>query len=213
MMSPTTLIFDLDGTLIDSALVVADILNEMRVERGMSPLDIASYRLWSSLGGTTLVGNALGIDPAQAADRVVEFRRRYHLRPTPAESLFPTTRQTLTALAAKGYTMAICSNKPASLCAKVLRETDLADYFDVVIGGDTLPRSKPDPAPLQHALAELGVPSDAALMIGDSSVDQRTAAAANVRFVFFTPGYDDGVDRKQAFRTIDQLSELETVLV
>lgn len=213
MMPPTTLIFDLDGTLIDSALVVADILNEMRTECGMPPLGIASYRLWSSLGGTTLVGNALGIDPAQAVERVIEFRRRYHLRPTPAGSLFPTTRQTLTDLAAKGYTMAICSNKPASLCAKVLRETDLIDYFAVVVGGDTLSQSKPDPAPLRHALAELGVSPEDALMIGDSSVDQRTAVAANVPFVFFTPGYDDGVNRNQVFGTIDQLSELEAVLV
>ena len=111
-----------------------------------------------------------------------------------------------------GCLLAICSNKPQRLCHKVLGETGLIHFFGAIVGGDTFDKSKPDPKPLKHALSRLGKPFDAALMIGDSVVDQQTAMAAGVKFAFFSGGYDDGVDRLEADHVIDTLDELAQIV-
>ena len=132
--------------------------------------------------------------------------------PTPMESVFPGARELLEQLTDAGCVLAICSNKPQRLCHKLLDETGLIRFFETIVGGDTLDKSKPDPTPLTHALSRLGGETDTALMIGDSAVDQRTADAADVRFAFFTGGYDDGVDRAKAFRVFDALGEVASIL-
>lgn len=203
-----TLIFDLDGTLVDSVGVVGSILNAMRAEAGRAPLDQDFYRHWSSRGGVALVGRALEVGPDQALSQVDEFRRRYRERPTPDESVFPGAHSTLEQLSQRGVRLAICSNKPEHLCRKVLHETGLGRYFDAIIGGDTTPRGKPDPAPLLAAMAAIGAQPATTLMIGDSTVDQKTAAAAKVGFVFYSAGYDDGVDRDAAVASIAALPAL-----
>jgi len=207
-----TIAFDLDGTLIESASLVGDILNSMRLEKGLAPLGSDRYRVWSSRGGNYLVGHALEAGPEAVGALLDEFRRRYHERPTPMESVFPGARELLERLTDAGRRLAICSNKPQRLCHKLLDETGLIRFFGTIVGGDTLDKSKPDPTPLTYALSRLGGETDTALMIGDSAVDQRTADAANVRFAFFTGGYDDGVDRAKAFRVFDALGEVASIL-
>ena len=187
----TALLFDLDGTLIESASLVGDILNSMRLEKGLAPLGSDRYRVWSSRGGSYLVGHALEAGPESVGPLLDEFRRRYHELPTPMESVFPGARELLERLTDAGRLLAICSNKPQRLCHKLLDETGLIRFFGAIVGGDTLDKSKPDPTPLTYALSRLGGETDTALMIGDSAVDQRTADAAGVRFAFFTGGYDD----------------------
>ncbi|MGA8170393.1 MAG: HAD-IA family hydrolase [Methylocystis sp.] len=204
--------FDLDGTLVDSASLVGTILNSMRAEKGLAPLGADCYRIWSSRGGTHLVGNALEIAPEASSGLVEEFRRRYYELPTPADSVFPGAREMLAQLKEAGCLLAICSNKPQRLCHKVLGETGLIHFFGAIVGGDTFDKSKPDPKPLKHALSRLGKPFDAALMIGDSVVDQQTAMAAGVKFAFFSGGYDDGVDRLEADHVIDTLDELAQIV-
>ena len=203
--------FDLDGTLVDSASLVGSILNSMRLEKGLAPLGADCYRIWSSRGGTHLVGNALEIAPEASGGLVEEFRRRYYELPTPADSVFPGAREMLAQLKEAGCLLAICSNKPQRLCHKVLGETGLIHFFGAIVGGDTLDKAKPDPKPLRHALSGLGSPLVAALMVGDSVVDQQTAMAAGVKFAFFSGGYDDGVDRSRADHVIDTLGELAQV--
>ncbi len=207
-----TIAFDLDGTLIESASIVGDILNSMRRERGLAPLGSDRYRVWSSRGGNYLVGHALEAGPEAVGALLDEFRRRYHELPTPMESVFPGARELLEQLTDAGRRLAICSNKPQRLCHKLLDETGLIRFFGAIVGGDTLDKSKPDPTPLTHALSRLGGETDTALMIGDSAVDQRTADAAGVRFAFFTGGYDDGVDRAKAYRVFDALGEVASIL-
>jgi phosphoglycolate phosphatase len=207
-----TIAFDLDGTLIESASLVGEILNSMRLEKGLSPLTSDCYRVWSSRGGNYLVGHALEAGPEAAGVLLDEFRRRYHELPTPMESVFPGARELLERLTDAGRRLAICSNKPQRLCHKLLEETDLIRFFGTIVGGDTLDKSKPDPSPLTYALSRSGGEPETSLMIGDSAVDQQTADAANVRFAFFTGGYDDGVDRAKAFRVFDALSEVASIL-
>lgn len=205
-------IFDLDGTLVDSAPLIGAILNGMRAERGLAALPQESFRNLVSLGATELVGNAMGVESASADELVTEFRRRYAAAPTPPESLFDGVQDTLDALADRRIALAICSNKPEALCRKVLADTNLLRYFGVVVGGDTTEHSKPHKKPILEALVGVGAVADEGVLVGDSTVDQRGAAATGLRFVFFSGGYDDGVVRGDCFGIVEKSSQIEQLL-
>ncbi len=198
-------IFDLDGTLVDSAQAIAGVLNGMRAERGLDPLPLNHFRRQISRGVKELVSRTL---PNSAPGEMVpEFRRRYALSRTYASHLYPGVAETIAALRTDGWPLAVCSNKPETLCRKVLVDVGLDEAFTVVVGGDTAAAGKPDPAPLLHALAALGANAAECALVGDSTIDQRAATAGGVRFVFFTGGYDDGVDTRNC-QCIDTLSDL-----
>jgi phosphoglycolate phosphatase len=184
------IIFDLDGTLIDSAPVVAKVINEMRQQQAMEALAIDCYRAWSSEGGAVLLGNAFGIPPNDAEKLVPEFRRRYFDLPTPVNSIYPGVIEMLRAFKSRNIRLAICSNKPENLCKKVLHEVNLNSYFDVMVGGDTLTKRKPDPLPLKHIIKELKISPNQTLYVGDSLIDKNTAKSADIDFAFFSGGYD-----------------------
>jgi phosphoglycolate phosphatase len=184
------IVFDLDGTLIDSAPVVADILNAMRQDHSKDALGIDFYRAWSSEGGAVLVGNALDISSKDAEQFVPEFRRRYFDLPTPLNSIYPGVIEMLKAFESRNISLAICSNKPEHLCKKVLNEVNLSSYFDIVVGGDTLAKRKPDPLPLMHVIHEIRINPNRILYVGDSLIDKNTAISAGIDFAFFAGGYD-----------------------
>jgi len=184
------IVFDLDGTLVDSAPVVADVLNEMRQQLGLEKLDIECYRAWSSEGGATLVGNALSIPVKDAEPLLPEFRRRYSDFPTPTNSVYTGVIEMLQKFKSLNIRLGICSNKPENLCKKVLSETNLTSYFDIVLGGDSLPKKKPNPLPLTYVINEMKLATNSVLYVGDSSIDKATAKAANIDFAFFVGGYD-----------------------
>lgn len=184
------IVFDLDGTLIDSAPVVADVLNAMRQQHSKDALGIDCYRSWSSEGGAVLVGNALDIPPKDAEQFVPEFRRRYFDLPTPINIIYPGVIEMLKAFKTRNISLAICSNKPENLCKKVLREVNLDSYFDIVVGGDTLTKRKPDPLPLLHVIHEIRINPSRILYVGDSVIDKNTARSAEIDFAFFAGGYD-----------------------
>ena len=202
MTLPRLVMFDLDGTLVDSAPQIAGLLNGMRAEAGLGPLPTSDYRAWVSLGAGVLVENALPVTAETKPLQVEEFRRRYRGEPTPGDALFPAVAQSLAALGDAGVALAICSNKPEGLCRKVLADCGLTGHFPLIIGGDTLARSKPDPLMLRHVMEATGHAAADALFIGDSVTDQRTAVAAGVRFGLFEPGYDDGVDPALVWHSI-----------
>lgn len=183
-------IFDLDGTLVDSCAVCVDILSEIRAERGATvPIDRVAARAYMSRGGQDMVVGLLGtacIDPA--AD-LLDFRARYQRRDTPVDTLFPGVAAGLVQLRAAGLTLSICSNKPQELCEKVLADTGLAPYFAVVVGGRAGVRAKPAPDLLLAVLGELGTTPDACLFVGDSELDHAVAVAARMPFHFMTYGY------------------------
>lgn len=211
-MTPQAVIFDLDGTLVDSAPVVGAILDGMRGERGLAPLDHALYREWSSRGGAVLVGRALDIAEEDAAAAVAEFRARYAGIAAEEAHLYAGVRETLRRLAASGCALGLCTNKPDHLTRNVLRDLDLRHVFATVVAGEPGRKAKPDREPLDRALAVLGASPDRAIFVGDSRVDQQTAAAAGVRFAFFSGGYDDGVDRAAVDHHLDAISDLLTLV-
>lgn len=183
-------IFDLDGTLIDSAPDIHATANLVLADEGLPGLDLATVRGFVGRGVPHLVDRLLeahGIsDPDRAARMIGNLVARYE----DAVSLtvpYPAVVDTLERLRARGDILGICTNKPLAPAMAVLRHLRLHGYFDAVIGGDCgLPR-KPDPAPLLETLSRLG--GGRAAYVGDSEVDAETAQAAELPFLLFTEGY------------------------
>jgi len=183
-------VFDLDGTLVDSASVCAGILNEMLVERG-SDLRVseAQARRHVSAGGEAMVAALLNGACGSATAAIGEFRARYAIRPTPLSSLFPGVRAGLERLRSQGIGLAIHSNKPGPLCQKVLEDLALAHLFAAVVGsGPGLP-VKPDPAGFDLALARAGGARERACYVGDSELDHGVAQRVGIPYVHVTYGY------------------------
>ena len=192
-MTYAAIVYDLDGTLIDSAIVVAELLNELRAERGLPALTMDDYKPWLSIGGRAMVAAALNIHESDATAPLAAFRSRYHQRPTDPSTVFPDVHNTLTTLQRMGLKLGLCTNKPRALTDKVLRETELHDFFTSVCAGNDLPTAKPHPDNLRVCLDALDTVAHDTLVIGDSSVDQQLAHASGADFAFFSGGYDDGV--------------------
>lgn len=191
--TPRLVVFDLDGTLVDSGHHVAALLNELRQELGKMPLCLDDYVPWLSLGGLQLISHGLEIPTDTSPQFLAKFREIYRQRPTPQDSIFPGVRSALNQLALQGFELSICTNKPRALAEKILRELDLAHYFKSMCAGGDLSTQKPDPANLRHCIEAHDAQASQALMIGDSHVDQRVANACGVPFGWFSAGNDDGV--------------------
>jgi phosphoglycolate phosphatase len=189
-------IYDLDGTLVDSAQVVIAILNEMRTHLGKAPLAQASFLPWLSLGGEDLVAQALEVSKSAAAPYLAQFRQTYWERPTPQNCLYPGAIAILESLGRAGVTLLLCTNKPRRLTEKVLAETQLQEHFSFISAGDDLPTKKPHPQNLAICLDHWGGPNDRAIYVGDSSVDLQLCQALAVPFIQYLPGYDDGIDAR-----------------
>ena len=187
----TAVIFDLDGTLIDSAPDIHAASNQVLHDAGFAPLSLAQVRSFIGKGVPHLVARLLqasGEPPSgpQHAAMVARFTARYEsavglTRP------YPGVVAALETLAANGLGLGLCTNKPVAPAKAVLRHLGLDHHFAALIGGDSLAQRKPDPAPLLATLAALG--GGVAVYVGDSEVDAETAAAARLPFALFTEGY------------------------
>jgi len=207
-MKLKAILFDLDGTLVDSALSIGAVLNQMRLERNMSHLETQKYRDWVSLGANDLVAKSLEIAVGDVDPFLQDFRARYASKKTATEDLFPFVRESLNALKNLRISMAICSNKPLHLCEKVLNDLDLDGYFSCVVGGSSVTRAKPSREPVDIALSMLGYSHGDSLLIGDSTLDQGASKNSGLPFIFFSGGYNDGVDLAQVAGTISSMNEL-----
>ena len=181
--------FDLDGTLIDSAPDIRAAMNSVLESRGVTPLSLEETRSFIGSGAPVFVermGAARGIDAAALPEFLNGFLAGYESAVDLTE-LYDGVRAALTRLREAGHRLAICTNKPIAPARAILAHLDLAQYFDCVIGGDSLPVRKPDPAPLWAALEGLG--EGPALYVGDSDIDAATALAAGVPFLLYMQGY------------------------
>lgn len=187
----TRIVFDLDGTLIDSAPDVQAIANAI-LPPDLPPVTLAEVRTFMGEGTPTFIqrliaARALNDDSFDDLHR--GFLARYDSAVT-RTTVYPGVAETLSGLRAAGHRLGLCTNKPAAPARAVLAHLGLAEYFDVLLGGDSLPQRKPDPAPLLAILANLG--DTPALYVGDSETDAETAHAAAVPFLLFTEGYPKG---------------------
>ncbi|PZQ22201.1 MAG: HAD family hydrolase [Sphingopyxis macrogoltabida] len=188
------IIFDLDGTLVDSCLICVNILSDMLFERGSDHvIDVIGARKYMSRGGVDMVSALLGSECRDANAELADFRARYQTTFTPRESLFPGVSEGLEALRAAGFTLAICSNKPQNLCDKVLKDTGLDRHFALVVGGRAGLRPKPHLDLLDVVLDDLRCAPADCVFIGDSELDHAVASASGMAFKFVTYGYaEDG---------------------
>ena len=207
-------LFDLDGTLVDSAPDIARALNRLLVELDLAAVPETLARGWIGDGSRVLITRALahqGREPGKDLDRLFDrFIEHYEASTGGPETLYPGALRTLAALAERGVPLACVTNKPAHLTDLVLAKTGTADYFGAVLGAGTIPQRKPEPEPLLHVCERLGVAPGRALMIGDSAVDLEAARRAGCPFCLVSFGYwrhaDGPVPEGQW--TIDQLDAL-----
>lgn len=183
------IVFDLDGTLIDSAPEIHLAALEVLAAEGLPPLDFATVRGFIGRGVPDLIARMLAhlgaADPDRQARMAAAFMGGYEGKVS-ATVVYPGVPEALAAVAAAGAALGLCTNKPLGATRAVLAHFRLGP-FAAVIGGDSLPVKKPDPAPLSACLAALG--RGRALMVGDSEIDAETAARAGVAFALYTPGY------------------------
>jgi phosphoglycolate phosphatase len=191
-MSGFLLVFDLDGTLVDSAPDLRAALNLLLHERGRSPLSLTQVRRMIGDGVPALVTRALaesGIDTAGAADAVARFLELYEADAVRLTRPYPGVPATLAALRRRGYRTAICTNKPQQATLTVLNGLGLDALFDGVAGGDCFAVKKPDPGHLLRLIHGLGGSAQAAAMIGDNENDAAAAHAAGMPLILMRYGY------------------------
>lgn len=184
------IVFDLDGTLVDSAPDIAAAANRMLAGVGHAPLPLDQLTSFIGYGIPNLVHRVIGargLDPADHAMLNAKLLADYTAQPATLTRPYPGVVAALEALRAAGHPMGVCTNKYLGLTQQILDALDLTQFFDVVIGGDTLAVKKPDPAPLHAAFTAL--PTTPLLYVGDSEVDAQTAVNAQVTFALFTLGY------------------------
>jgi phosphoglycolate phosphatase len=215
-MQPALMVFDLDGTLIDSAPDMHRAVNLMLRDLGYAPLPLADIRTMVGDGASALIARALAarqcvtVDPAKA---LALFLEHYEAEPTAFTRTYPDVHTTLDRLRAHGLTLTLCTNKPARLTGMILERLELEQYFVRIVAGDSLPFRKPDPRALLAVMTGFDTPTAATLMIGDSEVDAATAHAAGIPFVLMTYGYRRGpIDGISSIATLDHFHELATLL-
>jgi len=206
------IVFDLDGTLIDSAPDLHAIANALLAEEGATPISLDHAREFIGNGASVFVQKmrAAGSIPDSEHARVLAaFTERYSDAVTLTQ-LYPGVRDALDRLHREGHGLGICTNKPIRPCRAVLRHFGLDHYFTVVVGGDSLPVYKPDPAPLNAAFEAL--PEGPEVYVGDSEVDAETAHHAKVPFLLFSEGYRkcpvERLAHSAAFRAFAELPGL-----
>jgi phosphoglycolate phosphatase len=188
----TAIVFDLDGTLIDSAPDLHAAAVKMLADADLPEITFERPRSFIGNGVPVLVRRimaAAGLpeDCERHGDMEAAFMRHYNAAPTDLTAFYPGVETALDRLEAAGCIFGLCTNKPEGPTHEILRAFGLADRMRVVVGGDTLPVKKPDPAPLHRAFAAL--PNGPQLYVGDSEVDAATAKAAGIPFALFAGGY------------------------
>lgn len=190
MTALRALLFDLDGTLIDTAPEIAEALNRTLAWLGRAPATAAQVRGWIGDGARALVDKALG---APASDAVwAHFSYEYADCCGTTSQLYPGTLDMLERLHARGVQLVVLTNKEAAFAHRLLAAHGITGCFDLLVAGDSLPFKKPDPRVVAHALDALQVAADEAAFVGDSVTDVRTARAAGLRAWTVRHGYPAG---------------------
>ena len=197
------ILFDLDGTLIETAPELCDALNDTLFEAGLPQVELEQVRRWIGHGTRDLVTRALASARHSSAESVrtspelnellARFDHHYPLRCGTTSHLYPHVRGVLLALRAQGVKLALLTNKDERFTRVVLDAHHLTPLFDRVVSGDSFPRKKPDPMGVLACLVQFQVRPERALFVGDSAIDVATARAAGVTVWALPYGYNQGL--------------------
>jgi phosphoglycolate phosphatase len=189
-------VFDLDGTLAETAPDIMATLNRILVKEGLAALPLERARELVGAGARALIDRGFKVSGAPLAaekldrlfaDFLVDYMENIHVH----SHLYPGAVDALDALEAEGYAFAICTNKPEAHALKLVASLGIAERFRCVAGRETFPFHKPDPRHLTETIRQAGGDAARAIMIGDSKTDVDTARAAGIPVIGFTFGYTD----------------------
>lgn len=202
---PRLVMFDLDGTLVDSVPDLAAAVDAMLLELGRLPAGVEAVRHWVGNGAQILVQRALAcsieVDPLDSLtdERRLQqeqahqlFLKHYRLLSGQFACLYSGVRECLAYLQSQGVAVAVVTNKPIEFVPHLLEDLHIAEFIQMSLGGDSCAEKKPHPEPLLRVLSDMSVPAEQALMVGDSRNDIEAARAAGVRSLAVTYGYNHG---------------------
>jgi phosphoglycolate phosphatase len=223
MFAFNLIMFDLDGTLVETGLEICDAVNDTLQGLGLPEVSQTQVNGWIGHGTRELLIQALAFSSQAdvAAVRInpdflrmsAEFDGHYQRRCGTRSHLYPQVREVLEGLREQGVRLAVVTNKEGRFTQRVLDAHQLSALFDRVISGDSLPAKKPDPAGVLSCLAQFGVPASHALFVGDSSIDVTTARRAGVPVWVLPYGYNMGqpIETCGADRVIASFLQLKTL--
>jgi phosphoglycolate phosphatase len=210
-------VFDLDGTLIDSAPDLHTAANRMLDDLRRPPLTLENVAGFVGNGVPSLVARCLAATGGPAKDfehAVSRFREHYTRAPAHLTRPYVGVEMMLRRLTEFGFALGVCTNKPYELAAAILEELGIMWFLSAVVGGDTLSKLKPDPAPLLLCLDRLGVDPMSTLYVGDSEIDAETAFRAKVPFALYSGGYLRGsVDAFNPLYVFDRFEDLSDYIL
>lgn len=196
------ILFDLDGTLIETAPEICDAVNDTLTRFDMGQVTQTHVNDWIGHGTLELLIQALAFVGMTSHEKIrqspglkpiaAEFDRNYQKRCGTRSHLYPHVREVLTSLREQGVKLAVVTNKEGRYTQTILQVHKLTDQFDAVISGDTLPVKKPNPAGIEHCLEQFKVSKERALFVGDSSIDVATARNAGIAVWALPYGYNMG---------------------
>lgn len=220
-IKPSFVLFDLDGTLIDSVPDLAYCVDETMKRIGMPVRGEAAVRQWVGNGVQRLVERALinaveGMPEQALMDKAYPvFLELYKDNTSQRSCVYEGVVEGLEWVLAQGYRVACVTNKAEAFTVPLLKDKGLHDYFEVIVSGDTCAEKKPHPMPLLYAAEQLGETAENALMIGDSRSDVKAARAAGFHIFCMTYGYNHGEDIRdyEPDVVMDSLMEIKPYLV
>ncbi|WP_424813124.1 HAD-IA family hydrolase [Roseococcus sp. YIM B11640] len=202
-------IFDLDGTLVNSAPDLQVALNHVMARQGLAPFSVPEVALMVGDGARALLVKAFAARGLPLVEAEVKlFLEDYEAHSAVLTRPYPGIVETLERLGIEGWQTAICTNKPIAATWALLGALRIGGYFDLVVGGDSLPVRKPDPGHVRGVLTQLGVDPMDAVMIGDHQNDIRAGSGAEVRTVFAAWGYGEGTGADMVAETPADLPKL-----
>jgi phosphoglycolate phosphatase len=210
------LIFDLDGTLVDTKQDLTNAVNATRARMGLPALDEQLVSSYVGDGAPTLIRRVLAPEASEEAlARALEFFLAYYgehkldcTRP------YPGVREALERLSRAGVQMAVLTNKPVRVSQAILEGLSLEGYFARIYGGNSFEQKKPDPVGVETLLAELGVERERAMIVGDSAIDVRTARNASVKVCGVTYGFQpETLAAEPPDVVVDSLAQLADIIL
>ena len=219
LTSVDAVLFDLDGTLIDTAPCIAAALNQALADNGLGSVESSVVTTIIGGGVPTLIERALTRlavphEPRRMASILASYRSVYLAQPGPTPEPFPGIERALAELDRMGLRLGIVTNTFDRFVHTLLQRTGLAHRFDIVVSADTIPERKPHPAPLLYACDALSATPAQTLFVGDSKNDSEAAQAAHIRMVCITYGYNEGspVAGLACVAFLDDMGELPALI-